>query len=76
MKIGIAGYGYVGQAHEHILKEYYDIIISDPAKGYYGDLRHADAIIICVATPQKEISGHCIEKRYRKCLLSCRYRYS
>ena len=59
MKIGIAGYGYVGQAHEHILKEYYDIIISDPAKGYYGDLRHADAIIICVATPQKEISGHC-----------------
>ena len=59
MKIGIAGYGYVGQAHEHILKEYYDIIISDPAKGHYGDLRHADAIIICVATPQKEISGHC-----------------
>ncbi len=59
MKIGIAGYGYVGQAHEHILKEYYDIIVSDPAKGHYGDLRHADAIIICVATPQKEISGHC-----------------
>ena len=59
MKIGIAGYGYVGQAHEHILKNHYDIIVSDPAKGHYGDIRHADAIIICVSTPSKEISGHC-----------------
>jgi len=59
MKIGIAGYGYVGQAHEHILKEHHDIIISDPDKGHYGDLRHADAIIVCVSTPSKEMSGNC-----------------
>lgn len=59
MKIGIAGYGFVGQAHESILKEYHEIIISDPAKGHYGDLRHADAVIVCVATPQKEMTGHC-----------------
>ena len=59
MKIGIAGYGYVGKAHELILEPYHDIIISDPAKGYYGDLRHADAIIICVSTPPMEMSGAC-----------------
>ena len=51
MKIGIAGYGFVGQAHELILKDYHDIIVSDPDKGHYGDLRHADAIIVCVSTP-------------------------
>ena len=59
MKLGIAGYGYVGMAHEFIFREYHDIIVSDPAKGHYGDLKHADAIIVCVSTPQKEISGHC-----------------
>jgi len=58
MKIGIAGYGFVGQAHELILKDYYELIISDPAKGHYGDLRHADAVIVCVSTPSK-INGHC-----------------
>jgi len=58
MKIGIAGYGYVGQAYEYILKNYHDIIVSDPAKGHYGDLRHADAIIICVSTPSG-VDGYC-----------------
>ena len=58
MKIGIAGYGYVGQAHELILKDHHDIIISDPAKGHYGDLSHADAIIICVSTPSNA-NGYC-----------------
>tara|TARA_A100001015_G_scaffold26903_1_gene30033 strand:+ start:456 stop:1208 length:753 start_codon:yes stop_codon:yes gene_type:complete len=59
MKLGIAGYGYVGMAHESIFRGYHDIIVSDPAKGHYGDLKHADAIIVCVSTPQKEASGHC-----------------
>jgi|TARA_B100001094_G_C18004641_1_gene706983 UDPglucose 6-dehydrogenase len=58
MKIGIAGYGYVGKAHELMLEPYHDIIISDPAQGHYGDLRHADAIIICVSTPGSS-NGHC-----------------
>ena len=58
MKIGIAGYGYVGKAHELIFEPYHDIIISDPAKGHYGDLRHADAIIVCVSTPCSE-NGFC-----------------
>ena len=52
MKIGIAGYGFVGQAHELIFKECHDIIISDPFKREFGNLKHADAIIVCVSTPQ------------------------
>ena len=51
MKIGIAGYGYVGQAHEAALKDYHEILIRDPALGHYADLQHADAIIVCVSTP-------------------------
>jgi UDPglucose 6-dehydrogenase len=58
MKIGIAGYGYVGQAHEAALKDYHEILIRDPALGHYADLQHADAIIVCVSTPQHE-SGAC-----------------
>ena len=58
MKLGIAGYGYVGKAHEHVLKDYYDLIISDPEQGHYGDLKHADAIIICVSTPSNN-HGFC-----------------
>ena len=57
MKIGIAGYGFVGQAHEGVLKDYHEIIISDPAKKMYGDLKHADAIIVCVSTPQGSHGG-------------------
>ena len=57
MKIGIAGYGYVGQAHEAALKDYHEILISDPALGHYADLKHADAIIVCVSTPQGSHGG-------------------
>ena len=57
MKIGIAGYGFVGKAHEGVLKDYHDLIIYDPALGHYGDLRHADAIIICVSTPEGSHGG-------------------
>lgn len=59
MKIGIAGYGFVGQAHHNVLKDYHEILISDPAKGHYQDLRHCDAIIVCVSTPPMEMSGAC-----------------
>jgi len=57
MKIGIAGYGYVGKAHATILGDYHDIIVSDPGLKEYGDLRHADAIIVCVSTPQGSHGG-------------------
>ena len=58
MKIGIAGYGFVGQAHELILQDYNEILISDPHKGHYADLQHADAIIVCVSTPPRA-DGSC-----------------
>lgn len=58
MKIGIAGYGFVGQAHESVFKQSHTIIISDPAKEHYGDLRHADMIIVCVSTPEAS-DGSC-----------------
>lgn len=58
MKLGIAGYGFVGKAHEKIFKGYHDIIISDPIKGHYGNFKYADAVIICVSTPSRP-NGHC-----------------
>jgi len=54
MKLGIAGYGFVGQAHELIFQGYHDIIISDPDKGHYGNLQHANAVIVCVSTPESD----------------------
>ena len=57
-KIGIAGYGFVGQAHYEALKDYYEVLISDPDKGHYSDLRHCDCVIICVSTPEAE-DGTC-----------------
>ena len=59
MKIGIAGYGFVGQAHHKVLEEYHEVLISDPDKGHYQDLRHCDAIIVCVSTPPMKMSGNC-----------------
>ena len=57
MKIGIAGYGFVGMAHEIIFKEH-DLIISDPFLREFGNLRHAECIIICVSTPSDDY-GRC-----------------
>ena len=59
MKIGIAGYGFVGQAHQKVLEEYHEVLVSDPDKGHYQDLRHCDAIIVCVSTPPMKMSGNC-----------------
>lgn len=56
MKVGIAGYGFVGKAHEYVIKD--DLIISDPIKNMDGNLKQADCILVCVATPQNE-DGSC-----------------
>lgn len=58
MKIGIAGYGYVGQAHKEGLEWCHEILISDPAKKHYADLNQAEALIISVSTPQGD-DGSC-----------------
>lgn len=58
MKIGIAGYGYVGQAHKEALETFYEVLVSDPAKNMNADLSQADALIIAVSTPQSD-DGSC-----------------
>lgn len=56
MKIGIAGYGFVGKAQELLISNHgqYDILLSDPRLGLNDDLTEADAVIIAVATPPAE----------------------
>lgn len=55
----IAGYGFVGKAHELLFKNHRrEIIIHDPAKGYNADFDNTSAVIICVATPQAD-DGTC-----------------
>ena len=48
---------YVLKCFKRIFKEH-EIIISDPDKQQYGNLKHADCIIICVSTPG-DIFGKC-----------------
>ena len=57
MNILIAGYGFVGQAHEKLLQEQHNVMIYDPAQGYNDfpdDL--VEAMIICVSTRKTPFS--------------------
>ena len=55
----IAGYGFVGKAHELLFKDYRrKIEIYDPPKGMSADFASASAVVICVPTPELE-SGAC-----------------
>ena len=55
----IAGYGFVGKAHEILFKDYRrEIVIHDPPKGKTADFSKTSAVVICVPTPQLE-SGAC-----------------
>ena len=58
IKITIFGYGFVGKAHENVLKHEHDITIVDPAYKLTnpGD---PDAVIIAVSTPQSAHGGQC-----------------
>ena len=56
MNILIAGYGFVGQAHEKLLQEQHNVMIYDPAQGY-NDFPDdvVEAMIVCVSTaPAKD----------------------
>jgi len=57
MKITIAGYGFVGQAHYELLKDMYEVNIYDPWKGY-NDFGKPEAVIVCVSTPERS-DGSC-----------------
>jgi UDPglucose 6-dehydrogenase len=50
MNIMIAGYGFVGRAHEAVLKDKFEVNIYDPAMGY-TDIVAPSGVIICVSTP-------------------------
>lgn len=56
-KITIAGYGFVGMAHEAALKKNFVVNIYDPFKGY-KDIGNPDGLIVCVSTPPHQ-SGAC-----------------
>lgn len=59
MKLTIAGYGFVGQAHESVLKDKFTVNVYDPFKGY-NDFGNPDGVIICVSTPPNQ-DGSCDE---------------
>lgn len=54
----IAGHGFVGKAHELLFNNHFDIEIYDPPKGLYANFETADAVVICVPTPESS-SGAC-----------------
>jgi UDPglucose 6-dehydrogenase len=53
MKITIAGYCFVGKAHNELLKDRHDITIVDPAWPEYKRPipQDTEAVIVCVSTP-------------------------
>jgi len=57
MKITIAGYGFVGKAHEALLKDKHEIVIVDPAFNSNKIPQDTDAVIVCVSTPQGSHGG-------------------
>lgn len=61
MKIGIIGFGYVGNAVCSSYEGKADCFINDESKGYhasYQELKQCDAIFICVPSPQLP-NGEC-----------------
>jgi UDPglucose 6-dehydrogenase len=57
MNITIAGYGFVGRAHEAVLKDKFAVNIYDPPMGY-TDIVAPSGVIICVSTPP-HVDGSC-----------------
>ena len=60
MKITIAGYGFVGRAHDEVMRNYHNITIVDPAFIEHTKPIPQDSqgLIVCVSTPPHE-SGAC-----------------
>ena len=55
----IAGYGFVGKAHELLFKNFRrEIDVHDPPLGKHADFENASAVVICVPTPELE-NGTC-----------------
>lgn len=69
MNITIFGYGFVGKAHEMVLKDKHEVTVVDPAFGW-TDVGKPDAVIIAVSTPQS-IDGSCDMKNVFSVLDKC-----
>jgi len=55
----IAGYGFVGKAHEILFKNFRgEVVIHDPPKDMIADFDNTSAVVVCVSTPESE-SGDC-----------------
>ena len=55
MRVGIIGFGFVGNAVYSSYKDKVDCIIKDEQKGYqcsYSELKQCDAIFVCVPSPE------------------------
>ncbi|KKL67428.1 hypothetical protein LCGC14_2135090 [marine sediment metagenome] len=59
MKIGVAGYGFVGQAVHSGMKDEHCHVIYDPPKGYdtLSGLLQCDIIFCCLPTPTEPINS-------------------
>lgn len=61
MRIGIIGFGFVGNAVYSSYKDKVDCVIKDDEKGYqcsYSELKQCDAIFVCVPSPET-VNGDC-----------------
>jgi UDPglucose 6-dehydrogenase len=59
MKILVAGYGFVGRAHESLLRDKHDVTIYDPPLDHNPIIpEDLESAIICVSTPQGS-DGEC-----------------
>jgi UDPglucose 6-dehydrogenase len=61
MRVGIIGFGFVGNAVYQSYKDKVDCIIKDEQKGYhcsYSELKQCDAIFVCVPSPET-LTGEC-----------------
>lgn len=61
-KIGIAGYGYVGQAHHQALKDYYEVLIEDITPlGRMGDAKDiANIVEFLCSSKSSFLTGNCL----------------
>jgi UDPglucose 6-dehydrogenase len=61
MRVGIIGFGFVGNAIYSSYKDKVECVIKDELKGYqcsYSELKQCDAIFVCVPSPE-QTNGEC-----------------
>jgi len=69
MKIGIIGYGFLGQAMRNIFIDHHQVVIHDPPRGWGLRPVGADLEIICVPTPSGP-NGECNTSIVRKVIMN------